>query len=51
MVGVIGIALAPLVHRLSGDEEASSSPRYVVYIWKEGSWPLGEEEENHTYVY
>ncbi|CAK9212137.1 unnamed protein product [Sphagnum troendelagicum] len=45
------IALAPLVHRLSGDEEASSSPRYVVYIWKEGSWPLGEEEENHTYVY
>jgi hypothetical protein len=33
-VGVIGIALAPLVHRLSGDEKASSPPRYVVYIWK-----------------
>ncbi|CAM6061311.1 unnamed protein product [Sphagnum tenellum] len=46
----LGTALAPLVHRLSGDEEASSPPRYVVYIWKEGSWPLGEEEENHTVV-
>ncbi|CAK9210859.1 unnamed protein product [Sphagnum troendelagicum] len=46
----VGTALAPLVHRLSGDEEASSPPRYVVYIWKEGSWPLGEEEENHTVV-
>jgi hypothetical protein len=51
MVGVIGLALAPLVHGFPG-RGGTSPPPYVLYIRKEGSWALVvEEEEENPFVH